>query len=353
MKQNVRPLIGIMTATKSDGTIAGNASLFKRLQKKLISQNGISFIFTLEGVGEDQITGYQFDPKDGLWKKEIFPFPDLVYNRIPLRKVEQTKAFHRFIETLIERKIPFFNPSFIDKYQLYILFKDHPFLKQYLPQTILVQQEHALFLFLQKHKSIYLKPASASKGKGIYRIKLLQDQIHVEGTKNLLTHFPSFQLFWQEWQEHLLNNPYLAQEDIHSAEYEGNRYDFRILVHVKNGVYSLTGIGIRQSQDQGITTHIPAGGKLLPYHLIRSSFHEEFIERIIEPIGEALTEKKGYFGEFSIDAGISKNGKYYIYEVNSKPMSFDEPEIEEVKIERLCQLFQELTKFRPNQKNTI
>ena len=63
-----------------------------------------------------------------------------------------------------------------------------------------------------------------------------------------------------------------------------------------------------------------------------------------EQTGKALSEQFGYFGEFSIDAGISQSGNYYIYEVNSKPMSFDENEIEERKISQLCRLFFQLTK---------
>ncbi|MBR8645638.1 hypothetical protein KEH51_21385 [[Brevibacterium] frigoritolerans] len=39
-------------------------------------------------------------------------------------------------------------------------------------------------------------------------------------------------------------------------------------------------------------------------------------------------KKIGFLGEFSIDIGEDESGSLFIYEVNSKPMQFDEEEIE-------------------------
>jgi hypothetical protein len=347
MKANqAGPLIGIMSARKSNGSIAGNGPLFIALQKKLISLDGISFVFTPEDVDTDLITGYTYSPDKNHWVKEIFPYPNLVYNRVPFRKSEQNEHYQRFFSILKEKDIPFFNPCFIDKFELYELLKTHPFLQTFLPQTILIQQKKDLITFLQKQISIYLKPAQSSKGKGIFRLKLMgSSKLQLEGIY-LQEIYKSFNHFWENWGKELLEKNYLAQEEITSAEYQGNRFDFRILAHADEGKYILTGIGIRQSQEQGITTHIPSGGRLLPYKLLHSEKHDQFIETIIPYIGRALSERFGYFGEFSIDAGVSKTGQYYIYEVNSKPMSFDEHEIEEKKIEQLCRLFLQLSNYQ-------
>jgi glutathione synthase/RimK-type ligase-like ATP-grasp enzyme len=338
------PLIGIMTAKRANGSIAGNGRLFTSMQKKLISLDGISFVFTLDGVGEDSINGYTFLPDENRWIKNLFPFPDLVYNRIPFRKSEQSEECQRFFSRLKEKKIPFFNPCFIDKHELYDLFKNHPVLKSYLPETIPVSQKKDLFLFFTTHSSIYLKPAKSSQGKGIFRLKQTFSQIQLEGIKYQET-FPSFEHFWETWGNTLLQKDYLAQQSIDTEEYEGYRFDFRILAHGKGDGYVLTGIGIRQSQEQEITTHIPSGGRLLPYERIQTNAHDHFIHTVVPQIGNAMSERFGYFGEFSIDAGVSKTGYYYIYEVNSKPMSFDEPEIEARKLEQLCRLFLQLSNF--------
>lgn len=349
---NLSPLIGIMTSQKADGTIAGNGPLFIELQKKLISLNGISFVFIPEDAAEEYIIGYTYSPEDNRWLKKRFPYPDLVYNRIPFRKSEQNEQSQNFFSILKERNIPFFNPCFIDKYELYQLLKNHDFLKQYLPQTILVDRKKKLFSFFNKYKEIYLKPRQSSKGKGIFRLRMRgSSRIELEGI-NRQDSYNSFHHFWDHWNKLLLEKNYLAQEEIKSAEYEGDRFDFRILAHANNDDYVLTGVGIRQSHEQAVTTHIPAGGRLLPYKLLQSDGHDQFFQTIVPHVGKALSEQFGYFGEFSIDAGVSKTGQYYLYEVNSKPMSFDETEIEEGKIEQLCHLFMQLAGFR-NDQNSI
>lgn len=336
------PIIGILTSRKKNGHIAGNFPLFIELQKKLISLDGISFIFTLDGVDEDYIHGFTFIPEKNVWEKIIAPFPDLVYNRVPFRKAEKDVECQQFFTQLKGKNIPFFNPCFIDKFELYILLKEHKFLHQYLPDTIRIFQSEQLWFFLTKHKNIYLKPAQSAKGKGIFKVELDEKMtIKIEGL-SMNQMYPSFLSFWKKWETEFYEKNYLAQEEIKSSQYNGNRFDFRILAHAENDDYLVTGVGIRQSQAQEITTHIPSGGKLLPYQLIQTEEHDRFIKLCVHHVGKALSEHFGFFGEFSIDAGISQTGHYYIYEVNSKPMSFDENEIEERKISQLCTLFLQL-----------
>jgi glutathione synthase/RimK-type ligase-like ATP-grasp enzyme len=340
------PVIGILTARKKDGTIAGNGSLFIELQKKLISLNGISFIFTLDGVQDDSIDGFIFNPEKNSWEQINSPFPDLVYNRIPFRKSEEAAKSNPFFTHLKEKNIPFFNPGFIDKSELYHLLKNHPYLHSFLPATIPANDKQRLRSFFNQFHSIYLKPAQSARGRGIYILEQdTQNTILLRGVKEN-NQFISFDHFWIEWETILKKNNYLAQEEIKSKTYDGKRFDFRILAHAENDHYMVTGIGIRQSQMQEITTHIPSGGKLLPYQLLQTEEHDLFIQTIVEQIGQALSEQFGFFGEFSIDLGISQTGKYYIYEVNSKPMSFDEIEIEERKIDHLCRLFLQLTGYQ-------
>jgi hypothetical protein len=337
------PVIGILTARKKDGSIAGNGTLFIELQKKLISLNGISFIFTLDGVHQESINGFIFNPERNGWERITSSFPDLVYNRIPFRRSEEELKSSMFFDCLKEKNIPFFNPGFIDKAELYHLFKNHPFLHTFLPATIPANNKQKLSAFLSQYQSIYLKPSQSARGNGIFKLELdSEKKVHVKGLKE--NHkFVSFDVFWEEWERKLLEKNYLAQEEIKSALYEGKRFDFRILAHADKNHYKVTGIGIRQSQKQNITTHIPSGGKLLPYELLQNEESDFFIQTVVQHIGAQLSETFGFFGEFSIDMGISQSGQYYIYEVNSKPMSFDESEIEERKIEHLCHLFLQLT----------
>ncbi|WP_042356562.1 YheC/YheD family protein [Bacillus rubiinfantis] len=338
----MKPLIGIMTAQKAKGMVAGNGRLFKDIQEKLISLGGISFVFTLEGVSDEYIDGYYYLLEKNNWLPRRFRYPDLVYNRIPFRKKEQDEQTQQFFKELNNKHIPFFNPCFINKYELYECLRDHPLLAQYLPDTLLIKASNDLLGLLKKYSLVYVKPAGAARGKGIFRLQLYPNRnIHFH-SRNKQEIYESFAHFWLQWHEQLLQKPYIGQQGINSADYEGARFDFRILAHAGGNNYELTGIGIRQAQTHDITTHIPAGGKLLPYEFVKTVSHDQFIQSIITPIGESLTKQFGFFGEFSVDAGLCQQGHYYIYEVNSKPMSFDETEIETKRIDQLCRLFLEL-----------
>lgn len=340
------PLIGIITARKIDGMMTGNRSLFINLQSKLTSHGGFSFIFAPEDAHSHYIYGYAFLPEDNSWKKIKIPYPDLIYNRIPFRHLEQVDRCSRLFKSLKQKNIPFFNPCFLDKYELYCLFQKHPILKRFLPRTELVSDQMNCHSFLNEQGCAYLKPAHSAKGKGIFRIKRTNEKaIELAGIKSNEI-FSSFRDFWAKWGMLLIEKHYLIQEEIRSATYDGKRYDFRILAHAEQDAYLVTGVGIRQALTQDLTTHIPNGGRLLPYELVQTKEHDQFIQTIVNQAGKALSQRFGYFGEFSIDAGQSISGQYYIYEVNSKPMSFDEVEIEEKRINELCRLFFELTKYR-------
>jgi glutathione synthase/RimK-type ligase-like ATP-grasp enzyme len=339
------PIVGIITARKADGTIAGNSALFIKLQKRIMLQGGISYIFTSEDVQNNWINGYMFLPEMNQWKKIKVPLPDLVYNRIPFRNVEQEEQCQAFFSILKVKNIPFFNPCFLDKYKLYTLLKTNPKIMDYLPETMLINDQQTLYDFFEEQKGIYLKPSHAAKGKGIYRLSFTESPILLmEGLKGNDT-YPTFLDFWEKWKKELIEKQYLAQKEVNSAKFEGKRFDLRVLAHASGDGYMVTGVGVRQAMEQDITTHVPNGGKLLPYHLFQTDELDRFITYAVNEIGETLTKSYGFFGEFSIDLGISDDGDYFLYEVNSKPMSFDEIEIEDKKLNQLCSLFFQLTKF--------
>ncbi|MFD6439689.1 YheC/YheD family protein, partial [Peribacillus sp. NPDC060186] len=104
------------------------------------------------------------------------------------------------------------------------------------------------------------------------------------------------------------------------------------------------------SQTQEITTPTPRGGKLFPYKKIQSRKLNRKLADIAQKCGLALSKKFGFLGEFSIDIGEDSTGSLFIYEVNSKPMQFDEEEIEASRLLHLKNLFIELTLLNRTRK---
>lgn len=351
LKNNhVGPLIGILAGRKLDSSLTGNGALFIKLQKALVKHGGLSFVFTTEDAGSGEIKGYLYHPDEEKWLRIKAPYPDVIYNRTPFRRLEEAKSFKVLVQDLKMKDIPFFNPSFIDKYELYLLLNNHPYLKNHLPATILANSKASLTSFLEKFNSIYLKASGSARGKGIFKLNMEEkEQIHLIGN-NVVEKYNSIDNFWEARGDLLQSNHYIAQESIAAKTFQGKRFDFRILAHGIHSEYTVTGVGVRQAGIQEITTHIPNGGMVLDYNLVKKKEHDDFIQSAVTHAGKWLSENWGYFGEFSIDAGISETGHYYIYEINSKPMSFDEYDIEENKISSLCRLFFQLAGYKKSFK---
>jgi hypothetical protein len=337
-KGKIGPLIGIMTSLAEKGKVIGNVSFFKALQLEAVDHHGVTVVFPPEGIKNGKVSGFMFIPEKEAWYPVITPLPNVVYNRVPLRKTEKSLAFKQAKDVFTEWKIPFFNPAYIDKNGLFELFNQHSFFQRLLPETIKVSEKQRLNEFLLKHKGIYLKPALSSRGSGIFLLR-----IDIDGRIQFKSHsikkiYPSFERFWEDYSLSMLTKGYIAQVEVNPDLLDGNRYDFRIHAHDSINGYEITGIGVRQSQKQNLTTHIPNGGRLIPYERVRTDKHDRFFSHLVQKVGQVLSKELGYFGEFSIDAGLTATGEYVLYEVNSKPMEFDEKKIERKRVEKLTNL---------------
>jgi hypothetical protein len=342
--QHIGPLIGIMTTDKTGHSLAGNTSLFIQIQEELLARGALSYVFSYHQViDRTVIEGYVYLPDKRRWLKAVFPLPDLIYNRIPYRHVEETLQFEECRQHLKTYQIPMFNPGFIDKYTLYQILATNEDLYKYLPDTVLVDTKEQLEIFFNKYRDIYLKPRNLSKGRNILR---LYDNFRLEA-KSQIKDFKDFSSFWDYFIHTYSDTSYIAQRTIHSATRNDLRFDFRILAHwsSQKQSYVVTGVGIRASNSNLLTTHTVNGGRILPYQDFQEPEHDVFIHNVVQMIGHKLTENIGFFGEFSIDAGMDFDKNYILYEVNSKPMSFDEPEIQQNRIHNLCDLFFQYTGF--------
>jgi hypothetical protein len=335
------PLVGIMTSPKNENSLAGNLNLFISIQKELLSRGARSFVFSFQDIKDEaKILGYIFLADKQEWHRKMMPLPDIVYNRIPFRHSEQTPQFQKCVQVFTHHHIPMFNPGFIDKYELFLLLSSSKKLKKYLPETILIDSVDTLEKFYLDHNDIYIKPRMLSKGKNIYRLN--RDLILESHNQKIA--FSIFNDFWSEFGE-MFCEGFIAQPTIQPTIVEGNRYDFRILSHwsMAEKNYKVTGIGIRATNEFNLTTHLINGGFIMPYEKIQEPKHDRFISALVKEVGRILSKQLGFLGEFSIDAGVDTEGNYVIYEVNSKPMSFDEEEIERKRIIYLCDLFFQLT----------
>ncbi|MTH54618.1 hypothetical protein GKZ89_14535 [Bacillus mangrovi] len=336
-----QPKIAILTASgKKSKTFSGSEFYFKKLIGEVSRLGGLCYILTPEGIREKYAEGFSFFAEKHQWRMIKAPLPDVIYNRIPSRNAE-IKAEEVF-EDLKKRRIILFNPSFFTKWEIWTVLQEVPLLRPFLPITALLESEEDLKEYTARLGQAYIKPVNQSKGKGIVKITAEDQQNLMAET---LDHPPSRMTVSELWRK-LAGSPAIIQQAIDSDLLNGKKYDLRLLGIFNGCTHKLIGTGVRVSRKQELTTHVPAGGEAVPFHLIEHRVSKDQLHFIIETAGKALMDRYGLIGEFSVDAGLDLNGNLYIYEINSKPMKFDEPEIESARIAALGRLFIHIAETR-------
>lgn len=332
------PVAGILAGSKTENgelLFSGDGKYFKQLQESIHKSGGLCYVMTPESFKAS--SGFLYFPSLKKWALAEVPQPQVVYIRVPSRKEEKSEPFQECLQKLKLHEVPFFNPYFFHKWDIWkVLFNDS-FLLPFLPPANLLENEQQLYHWLNIYRSVYLKPAEKSKGKGILRVSFIDGVYFTETIHEKKGPF-TFDRLLKELP-FTASSEILIQAEIQSDQIEGKKYDLRILSVWNGSNYELTGIGARQSEKQEVTTHIPAGGKLLPFERIKDRIDEGLLQELVKKTGAVLSSHYGEIGEFSMDIGRSHSGQYWIYEVNARPMAFDEKEIQAKRIQKLNALF--------------
>ncbi|MGM0876860.1 MAG: YheC/YheD family protein [Bacillota bacterium] len=346
-KFNYFPLVGILTSKgKIEDSFRGDLSVFKSIQKELIRIGGLSFIFTTEGVNENYVSGYILYETHEKWGKISFPFPDIIYNKVSSRNEEKTNPFLTLYDFYKQRNKPFFNPSFFDKWDIYQTLSKSNQLLPYLPKTWVYTNMNDLLSKLNTYHSLYVKPVNGHKGKGIYKLSFDGLYYYIHRKNNRIKYFHSD--FVHYVGKLLKECPYLLQMDIQTDKIDDCKYDLRILCLYDKGSHKISGIGVRKAAENSIITHVPNGGDIVSFQRIKHKYSDQQLNWLAETVGDELTKSYGFLGEFSMDIGLTPDGNPYIFEVNSKPMIFDEPDIQKKRVTQLVGMFRDLANTTKN-----
>jgi glutathione synthase/RimK-type ligase-like ATP-grasp enzyme len=346
-KFNYFPLVGILTSKgKIEDTFRGDLSVFKSIQKELMRIGGLSFIFTTEGVNENDVSGYIFYETLEKWGKIAFPFPDIIYNKVSSRNEEKNTPFLTLFDSYKQGNKPFFNPSFFDKWDIYQALSKSNHLLPYLPKTWIYTNMNDLLYKLNTYHSLYVKPVNGHKGKGIYKLSFDGLYYFIHRKHNRMKYFHAD--FAHDVGTLLKEGQYLLQMDIHTDKIDDCKYDLRILCLYNNESHKISGIGVRKAAENSIITHVPNGGDIVSLQYVKHKYSTRHLNWLVETVGDELTKEFGFIGEFSVDVGLSPEGKPYIFEVNSKPMIFDEIDIQKKRISQLVEVFKDLANSTNN-----
>lgn len=343
------PVVGIITTGKNRNKPgSGNIErLFKELMSCGRKKGVFIYYFYPRNINWKNrvLKGYSHD---GIkWRSGIYPFPDIIYNRILYRNIEDSSEVKKILKRFQQDKdIYFFNTRFLEKWEIHKIISSHKDTAHMVPDTELLTRDN-LGIMLERHGEVLLKPRRSSRGQGIIKVKAINISqysfsraewktprwIKAVSLNALIRHLGALRVF---------NHNYLVQECIDLPRYKGRIFDLRSQFQKnREGKWILTGVGVRIAGKNRFVTHIPNGGSLASYEDIIPLFNDlttdnsQNFNRQLKSIGlfiPRLLEEKLQINlaVLSMDIGIDPQGKMLILEVNSKPARFDEPHIRQL-----------------------
>lgn len=278
------------------------------------------------------------------WEKHIVPLPNVVYDRLPNRKIENSIVLQNTKNRLInEYQIPWFNKTFFNKWDVHQLLEKDPRTAPFLPKSILHPTVEQIEELSDSFGKVYIKPADGALGTGIYQLAKTESGLTVKHTNDAKSFssidYPDASAFLDEFQKQHDPAVFLVQQGVHLIEFEGNPADFRVHTN-KNGKgkWTVTAIAVKISGENSITTHLSNGGEVKTLAEVYDDPTERI--RVIKKLSAAaLTASQvlhdhidGFVGEIGFDFGIDQNGKVWMFEANSRPgrSIFSHPNLQSV-----------------------
>ncbi len=278
----------------------------------------------------EQVSGYKFNKSTKNWEQSVFSIPTYIYDRCFYNNENLSEKSLPIVRWLKERpSTTFLGYGLPNKWEVYHSLSSQYPISSYLPKTVHIFTFEHLKNFLDKEKTIVIKPISGSQGNGLFQIKLQHDLIQIYTQKqgllfeNEFTNLKDFKRFIEKL---LIKGSYIAQKFI-IMQQDKQPYDIRILLQKnKDGCWIEQGRGARVGKKNGLVSNLHNGGKVVLFEVLlnkisikqRDFIHEEIltITRYLPPI---LEENFGRLFELGLDIGISDNGSVWLLDINSKP----------------------------------
>ncbi|TCS96775.1 YheC/YheD family protein [Hazenella coriacea] len=273
----------------------------------------------------------------GKWVQQIIPFPDVIYNRITSRRVEQQAILQQKLDHLKRvYHIPIFNEKFLNKYQVHKILLQDEYVSKMLPDTVPFSILD-LKKMVKKHPVLYVKPNNGSLGSGIIRItkapaKWIMQSATPNGTLTRTT--KNLTELTQLLKKRIGKQTYLIQQGLQLIRYDQRQVDFRVLAQKnRHGRWHITSSVGRIANDQHIVSNLASGGTVRKANDVLNDLKNIPNKPTVQQLRktaldicnafEKLTEGQHY-AELGIDLAIDQTGKIWLIEINSKPSKTDD-----------------------------
>lgn len=332
------PFVGILALRSRRGAMYGEHELFfQALTRQGRNLAVPAFMFSPRDVRWQQgrINGYVMSSsgKGRTWRRLAFPLPDVVYDRIQTRRAEAGPGYATFRRRLRTHVRAWFNEhGFFDKWRLHALLWENERLRPLLPETRRYLGVGDVEHMLQSYPRAYVKPVAGSLGLGIMRVRRSAGSglavTYEVGERAITRHRKSAAGLHRLMSHMIRGQPYIVQQGLPLATWHGRPFDVRILVQrTAGGEWAVTKMFARVAALGGITSNLTRGAEACNIHLLlrsvfgrrRGQLYRQLHAAGLHCAEEIAATLPGLVGELGLDLGLSRNGRIWLIEANSKP----------------------------------
>lgn len=277
-------------------------------------------LFALDDLdpGARRVKGYV--PTASGWRRVVAPMPEVIHKRVLF-----SSGIEWALRRMQRRGTRFINPPLMnDKARMHALLLRHPRVKDHLPLTDWYRPAE-LARWMDNGATAVLKPRIGSVGKGIVRLKPMDDKVV------LTTEYASRPISRKQLRDRLAGRVqpgrYLIQQYIKLARYNGRPFDLRVPVQRNHyGEWVIAGIVAKVAVRHPFLTNLAQGGLAMP---ARQALSEAFSPMLADKIATdverlAMDVAQGVVGRFpdaadlGLDIGVDERGKPWLIEVNTR-----------------------------------
>jgi glutathione synthase/RimK-type ligase-like ATP-grasp enzyme len=325
------PIIGLLTDFNINGTeepyFRSIHTFCEELHHGVKENGGFFYVFSYQ---QFSIQGYYFE--DGKWHTGELPLPDVIYNRIHSRRLEQSHEFKTFRNKLSALNIPYFNDRFLSKWEVHEQIMNENLLHSYIPETKIFSLDNFME-FAKEYETVFIKPIHGSQGRNILKL-VKEDTLYtlhtsIKAKSEISANKCTLNEIYHQIKNTMNNRIYILQQGIPLITYNSRGMDFRVLCHKNHhNLWEVTSVVARISGEDEFVSNISRGGEVMPpltalgavmNKMEAKEIFSQMKELSIETASVISCHAAGIIGELGIDIGIDQNGRPWLIEVNSKP----------------------------------
>lgn len=347
----IGPLIGVLVSRVyshlQDRPFGAVTAFCKELTEACGQYGGFVYFFTPDDItaGAATVTGWTYA---GRWVKRTFPAPDVLYNRLTSRKLENKPIVQQFMHDVKSRfGAVVFNEKYLNKTEVFQALKKEANLSGLLPESYPFKNFAMLKTMCGRHRTVFLKPITGSLGKGIIKISKQPEGGYLCSFTGLngirRQSYPTLTRLFQTISAKVKSRSYQIQQGLRLMETGGRPVDFRALVQRnRQGEWAVTSVVARIAATNTFVSNLARGGSLskVTEAVARSNLAPGNKAGISAKLRNAAlniakgveSQIDGHFAELGVDLAVDVNGRVWLLEVNSKPSKDDNTPSGESKI---------------------